>query len=1583
MAETAQRAGIDIPVTITNLEGLEKVHNQVNSLLSQVPKLKEGFGSLDLKLDFGNKAENQINELNSKLGSTNELLNKVHSDVNNVASRFGSANESVSAFDNKVKEASGNTKKLGENSSQSNEQFKKAIGILSDMSGDIKKVVEAQHHQTEEIKTTNVQLGQSRVSIDEIKRSQNEFTSAIRSSSEQSDKLRENVSKVSQKVKMKPILTENADATEKFRSKLGGVQETADKTSHIFGSMLGAHLVANGITNAFMSIQMHVNEAKEAIVEYNNKQQVMSATWDTLTGNAEKGKAMVDVGNQLSKAYGQNIEVVDELNQKFYHVFNNKEQTEQLTKSVLTLGDTLGMSDANVQRLGENFTHMMTSGKMQMGDFNHITDQLPMFGEKLLEQQKRIQNNSNLTMQELQKQMSAGKISAKDAEDVMNELGDKYQKASENLMKTMPGMTRAIKSQIPALMNDIYSPFAKMRNPLFEQVSEWVKDKRTENEFKSLGDNIAKQIQRVTDALNVKNMNVTGGLDHIVAMLNQGVTNLATGIIKNKDTIKGFFEVIKEGSVGSFKVFIQVLKDIEPLLRLTAGSAEKHPKLFAAIAISGLAAGKAIRTVSAAYRGMRAAKEVAGWINQFTQKQKAATEANKEFTSVQKGLNTAMSANPIGSVIKVLTIIMPLLVTLYATCKPFRDFVNSIFKPIIDWIGKLVSPLKGLGKTFTNVFGGIIDFFKSNWKTVGTLIIAPFTGMSKFLGSIFSGITKLISGFVNSAKKTLSGWLKPLTSSDEFKYMSKQFQYFIGQVSNFVSTVKSIIGNAFSGISKMFSGFGKLFQSIFKKIDFSSITKAIGPAFKDIGNKFNGFAKQVSGLVNLLSKLFMPALKVVGKFISAEVKGWAIIFSAVFKVIGIVMKPVLQLIGAVAAAIGWLGLQVLKIIGKSLLVYLKTAFKVLGDLFKFLGDEIGLATKIIKSSVQLISDIFHGNFNRIGKDVSKIWSELWNGVTKLLKDTFKILDDATGGWISKTIKIFVDFWNGIKSMWKSTTDWINNLWNGFLTYLKEVWRHSLLKEIVDVAVSAWDKVKTFFRDGIGKIQDMWHSFTDLLKSVWDNTFGAIIDRVKGAIDSVHHHMVSIARGVIKPVNTMLKGLKDGINWVLDKVGAGKISAKWEIAMPSYATGTPDTQSHPGGLAKVNDGIGSNFREMYQLPNGEVGLFPDKRNLMVNLPKGTSVLDGEKSAKLAQMMGIPAYENGIGKFFGNVGKAVSGTFKGIWDKGSDLVEMADKILKNPINFLETVFTKFLSGTSSNISLASDIITNFPSTVAKSGVNWIKGLINKLKDESGGDVKMGAVGHYNPEQIRKAADQMHVNLSDHMLKVIQALIQGESGGNAGVVQHGYTDVNSGSSATLARGLLQFVPSTFANYAVSGHNNIFNAYDQLLALFNDSNWANDIGPHGGWSPSGHRRMENGGFIDSNQMIEIAEGNRLEAVVPLTKRSRAFEVLRQIFGIMKPNENEKRQAVGNNSQRFDDSFFSPSNDSKNDKATSNSRSDEINELKKSNEIKKQMLDTLIQLTGLSAAQVDAIKKSKLSINDINREQGNSFSISNYQGLN
>ena len=191
----------------------------------------------------------------------------------------------------------------------------------------------------------------------------------------------------------------------------------------------------------------------------------------------------------------------------------------------------------------------------------------------------------------------------------------------------------------------------------------------------------------------------------------------------------------------------------------------------------------------------------------------------------------------------------------------------------------------------------------------------------------------------------------------------------------------------------------------------------------------------------------------------------------------------------------------------------------------------------------------------------------------------------------------------------------------------------------------------------------------------------------------------------------------------------------------------------------------------------------------------------------------------------------------------------------------------------------------------GLKPLKGFfsfISKIGDlfGLGGDEKdpNGTGADRWGEDIKKAAETMHTSVTPTEIRKIISMIAGESGGNPKAVQPGADPDGDGSGP--ARGLLQYKTRTFNAYKVRGHGNIYHGWDQLLALFNDSNWRNDIHFGAGWGPTGHARYANGGI--ANQPSIFGEAGP-EMAIPLSavKSSRSYELLGKTAAIVAARDN------------------------------------------------------------------------------------------------
>lgn len=181
-----------------------------------------------------------------------------------------------------------------------------------------------------------------------------------------------------------------------------------------------------------------------------------------------------------------------------------------------------------------------------------------------------------------------------------------------------------------------------------------------------------------------------------------------------------------------------------------------------------------------------------------------------------------------------------------------------------------------------------------------------------------------------------------------------------------------------------------------------------------------------------------------------------------------------------------------------------------------------------------------------------------------------------------------------------------------------------------------------------------------------------------------------------------------------------------------------------------------------------------------------------------------------------------------------------------------------------------------------VNRGKGYLNNHPDSINPLVwaKEAAKGGGAPKAGIKWAPQIKQALAMNGLPTTPAYvnawarqIDSESGGNPRAVQGGYVDANTGGNE--AKGLVQVAGTTFQSMHFPGHGNVFNPLDNLLAGIH---WAKTAYGSRMLGVIGHGHgYENGGMVSQHQVAEIAEQNRPEMIVPLTKRNRAVQLIEQ----------------------------------------------------------------------------------------------------------
>ena len=533
----------------------------------------------------------------------------------------------------------------------------------------------------------------------------------------------------------------NPSVFNRVKEAISGTNKQAEKTPGLLHKIVEGGLITNAITSGWQTLKGKIEEATAAGMEYEKQQDQMNAIWLTLTGNAEKGQAMVDMTNKLAVKFGQDTDLVNELNQQFYHVFDNQPKTEALTSAFLTMGDAIGLSSDRIQQVGLDFTHTLSGSIVQLGDFNQLTDAFPMMADAMLEYEKKVQHNSQLTMTDLRAQMSAGKISAQDATNVIEELGQKYSKASDNLMQTIPGMTRVIKSRIPALIGDIEKPFLTAQNPVLGAISRWSQDKNTDKEFGKLGQAMSKGLSTITSAF-AKAFDLSAGpkaMDKMMDKLSDAVTKVSQSIASHAGQIKTFFTTISTTGSAMAKIswaaLTSGLKVLNPLLKSLGDFADKHPKLFGDLAAGFIAlnlAGKVLPI--AAITGFT--KSVGGMYSGLKKL------ANSKFADMIKTNLSKLNSSALGKGMATITIA-------YDAISDIKDLTKAFSKG-----GTVGQKFSSVGESAGTLIGGGIGAFFG-----GPLGAAIGATIGKVAGKWAGDAAKKFTDGWNAKKKPADSWL--------------------------------------------------------------------------------------------------------------------------------------------------------------------------------------------------------------------------------------------------------------------------------------------------------------------------------------------------------------------------------------------------------------------------------------------------------------------------------------------------------------------------------------------------------------------------------------------------------------------------------------------------------------------------------------------------------------------------------------------------------------------------------------------------------------------------------------------------------
>ncbi|MDK1720230.1 phage tail protein [Dellaglioa algida] len=673
-----------------------------------------------------------------------------------------------------------------------------------------------------------------------------------------------------------------------------------------------------------------------------------------------------------------------------------------------------------------------------------------------------------------------------------------------------------------------------------------------------------------------------------------------------------------------------------------------------------------------------------------------------------------------------------ILETLHKVATSFREAWN-------DGTGEKIAA--NLLEIFTNIFttiGNLANQFGKAWEAGGN-------GQG-----IFSAILNIVNDIlthINNMTKATADWAKTL-----------DFTPLLSSIKNLLKSIEPLSNNIGAGLEWFY-------KNVLLPLASYTIEDLI-PAFLDL---LSGAIDTINSVINFLKPLgdwfwnnfLQPIASWTGGVIVSVLEGVANALKGISDWIDNHQKAfevIVTIIGSFAAAWGLVSAAVV-ITSAAVVVWNGVAFiatgvtTAFGAAIAFLTSPIGIAIAIIgaiiAAGVLLYQnwDTIKEKAGQLGEWIGKKWddikgatSDAWDSV----KDTCsKTWDDMKDGASEK----FGNMKSSVSSAWDDTKKKTSSTWNDMKTTVSE--KSSKIKDdtsnkfremkdsvgthfntIKSDAKNKFDSVASSVSSGSSRAKDKAVDSFYTMKSRIGNYMSDVKSNAKDGFNKVSDWAGNIgskmgaglssgasavkrgarhiANGIVGVIGAAVNGTIKGINWILSKVGSGNRLSRWSV--PRFAKGG----RHKGGLALVNDAKSSNWQEMYKLPNGKTGMFPRQRNMVLDLPAGTQVLDGNRTAKMQNEGLVPHYAGGIfgddflsgfGDIFGGAGDFIGGAI----DSVKDFTKGVWKYISNPSALLDLAIDKFTDFAGA-MEPASSIIGGSIKLVKNSAVQWVRDLLN---------------------------------------------------------------------------------------------------------------------------------------------------------------------------------------------------------------------------------------------------------------------------------
>lgn len=802
----------------------------------------------------------------------------------------------------------------------------------------------------------------------------------------------------------------------------------------------------------------------------------------------------------------------------------------------------------------------------------------------------------------------------------------------------------------------------------------------------------------------------------------------------------------------------------------------------------------------------------------------------------------------------------------------FHGLVKVIDKAL--WgLGTSSKPLEHFAESIKKILSGLGKWFENVGKSIGS----GSNVIGKWFDGLVKGFIKGWNAFVNTAVKLAKGFgsilmyalsipigLAIVIAKRFVEPFKNIFNALTKWAKNIWNPIEKVWKSTWNVIEKSFEVVGKLITKFlsneingWKKI----ITIALGIIIKVWTTTWNTIFKILKLIFGAIWKLLKIGIstsqKIIGLFMSAIVRIWQTNLNLILRIFKFVWNSIVKFFKPI---IEWLS----DVISDTLKAIKKVWNKTWDSISDFFSDTWNGMKKFGSKAINSLKETFDDVLGKIGKS----FSNTWDGIKSGFGSMWDGMKDLAGKGINAVIKIpnaGIDGINGLihdfggpknalgkipKVKFANGTGAINQLTHAILndgndspeTGNKETLIHPNGKmeivqgrnterlllpgtEVLNASETAMlmgmSGVK-HFANGTGFLGSIWDGVQDVAGTV-GNVASSAWDGIKNATEKYTKMFDFITNAVAHPVKT------------LENVFNPKSSSKLGNMMGGLATGS---------FKHVKNQATDWWKSLWSLAGDEASGGGGASELLSNAVKygtgkpyvwGATGPDSFDCSGLVQytlkQMGksFPHYSgdqfnasNSVGSpksgdlaFFGGGGSQHVGIYAG---NGKMFSAMSPSSNPNIGYANVSNWSEKLAGYHRVPGLKSDdekkSSGNSMTSLIRSQVggmfDWIKKFIAPTQESSSEPAGDG-VSRWTSD-VKKALSKLGLSSSSSMVNKVLKQIQTESSGNAKAIGG-----NDGLADGNATGLMQVKPGTFKAYAVDGHNNIMNGYDNILAGLN----------------------------------------------------------------------------------------------------------------------------------------------------------------------